>query len=75
VSHDLALGLHGVSSRSQPITLLVDGKSTWNPTWQVWIMFVGIIRNFVGTSLEGRPNKICGGNLDLHYGLVPSERF
>ena len=35
VSHDLALGLHGVSSILQPKTIVVDGKSTWNPMWQV----------------------------------------
>jgi hypothetical protein len=33
----------------------MDGKSTWNPTWQIWIMLGGIVGEFFRTTLEGRP--------------------
>ena len=44
------------------MTSLVDELSTWLPTWQVWILLVGIVRSFFGMVLEGRPNGICRGN-------------
>ena len=61
-----ALGLHEGSFGPQPITFSVDEKSTWNPTWQVWIMLAGIVRNFFKMALASRPDGICGGNLGLH---------
>jgi hypothetical protein len=60
------LGLHKGSFGPEPITSLVDEKSTWNPTRQVWIMLAGIVGNFFWTALESRPYGICGGNSILH---------
>lgn len=34
------------------MTILVDEKSAWNPTWQVWIMVAKIVGNSIGTSLK-----------------------
>ena len=36
-----ALGLHEGNFGLHPIIFLVDEKSTWNPTWQVWLMLGG----------------------------------
>ena len=70
----LSLILHEGSFGPQPITSAVNINPTKNSTWQVWIMLTGIARNFFGRTLEGRPDKFCGVNSGLHYGLVPSKR-
>jgi hypothetical protein len=36
-------GLHEGSFGLQPITVMVYEKTTWNPTWQVWIMLAEIV--------------------------------
>ena len=46
----------------QPITYLVDGKSTWNATWQVWIRLAKIVGNSFGMTLEGGYDGICDRN-------------
>ena len=33
------LGLQKGNFGRHPIILLVDEKSTWNPKWQVWLVF------------------------------------
>ena len=33
---------------------LMNEKFTWNPIWEVWMMLVGIVENFIGTTLEDR---------------------
>ena len=35
----------------------------WYPTWQVWILSVEIVGRFLGTTLEGRHDGMCNGNL------------
>ena len=52
----------------------MDEKSSWNPTWQVWIMLAMIVGNYARTALEGRHDGICLGDSGLHEGLVPSKR-
>ena len=63
------------SFEPQPITVALDEKSTRNSTWQVWIMLIWIVGNFSRMALEGRVDGICGMELDLHYGLVPSNKL
>ena len=46
MSHVHALGLHKGIFGLQLSSFLMDGKSTWNPTWQVRIMMAGIIGEF-----------------------------
>ena len=48
---------------------------TWNSIRQVWVMLVGNVRYFFMTTLEGRLDKICGGDLGLHWGFVSSNRL
>ena len=37
-------------------------------------MLVEIVGELFGTTLEGRLDKSCGGNLVLQYGFLPSKR-
>ena len=43
-----AWGLHEGYFKLQPITFSMNEKTTWNPTWQVWIMLAGIVGDFLG---------------------------
>ena len=58
VSRPPSLSLHENSFGPQPITSSMDENPTWNPTWQVWIILVGIVRVFFGTILESRHAEI-----------------
>ena len=61
-----AMGLEEGSFGPEFMTTSVDEKIVWNPTWQVWMTLVGIVRIcFLGTALRGMPDKNCGGNLGL----------
>ena len=58
----LTLGLHEGSFGLQSITSSLNENPTWNPTWQVWITMVGIVKIVFGITLESRLDEICGGN-------------
>ena len=47
----------------------MDEKLTWNPTWQVWKMLVGIVGNLFGAALEARHEGVCGGG-DTNYNTI-----
>lgn len=53
VSWSPTSGVRGGSFGLQPSTpFSTNEKSTWNLTWQVWIMLVMIVRNFSGRLLK-----------------------
>ena len=66
VSLALVLGLHAGSFEAQPKTSSMTLKSTWNPTWQVWIMLSKIVKMFWGMALKLRLDEIYSGNMGLH---------
>jgi hypothetical protein len=51
-------------------------ESTWNSSWQIWIMLAGIVGEFFETTLEGMHDGICNMDLGLHQkGLETSKCF
>ena len=52
MSHAPILGLHEVCFGPQPITFLVDEKSTLNLTCQAWIRLAAIVRLFLRRLLQ-----------------------
>lgn len=65
------LGLHDASFGLQPITLLVDEKLTWNPTWQIWIMLAGIVGGLSRITIKVGQGGMCGGPRGrAHYYLL-----
>ena len=57
----LAQGLHEGIIWLHSITFAMDEKSTWNPTWQVWIMLAGMQGIFSGWLLKVDWGGMCDG--------------
>ena len=44
-------------------------------SYKASVDIVGIVEEFFGTTLEGRPGGMCDMNLGLHLGLVTSKKL